>query len=216
MEEIIMANLSDRIKELRLSADMTQEEFGKKFGIVKSTVSLYESGKSTPNDELKKQICDYFNISVDYLLGVSDDKHRNSPSDDKGFFFFFFFDDKDLQEVFVSALKTALETQNMTVSELCEKTEIDVDTCNQYLTGEHAPTLEHLVELSKALDVSIDYLLGQIPKISQAEKKLLNAFENLSEDNQDIIIGKTKELLREQRFDNPPVAADGNRKAVGK
>lgn len=211
-----MANLSDRIKELRLSADMTQEEFGKKFGIVKSTVSLYESGKSTPNDELKKQICDYFNISVDYLLGVSDDKHRNSPSDDKGFFFFFFFDDKDLQEVFVSALKTALETQNMTVSELCEKTEIDVDTCNQYLTGEHAPTLEHLVELSKALDVSIDYLLGQIPKISQAEKKLLNAFENLSEDNQDIIIGKTKELLREQRFDNPPVAADGNRKAVGK
>lgn len=216
MEEIIMANLSDRIKELRLSADMTQEEFGKKFGIVKSTVSLYESGKSTPNDELKKQICDYFNISVDYLLGVSDDKHRNSPSDDKGFFFFFFFDDKDLQEVFVSALKTALETQNMTVSELCEKTEINVDTCNQYLTGEHAPTLEHLVELSKALDVSIDYLLGQVPKIGQAEKKLLNAFENLSEDNQDIIIGKTKELLREQRFDNPPVAADGNRKAVGK
>ena len=211
-----MANLSDRIKELRLSADMTQEEFGKKFGIVKSTVSLYESGKSTPNDELKKQICDYFNISVDYLLGVSDDKHRNSPSDDKGFFFFFFFDDKDLQEVFVSALKTALETQNMTVSELCEKTEIDVDTCNQYLTGEHAPTLEHWVELSKALDVSIDYLLGQVPKISQAEKKLLNAFKNLSEDNQDIIIGKTKELLREQRFDNPPVAADGNRKAVGK
>lgn len=195
---------------------MTQEEFGKKFGIVKSTVSLYESGKSTPNDEIKKQICDYFNISVDYLLGVSDDKHRNSPSDDNGFFFFFFFDDKDLQEVFVSALKTALETQNMTVSELCEKTEIDVDTCNQYLTGEHAPTLEHLVELSKALDVSIDYLLGQVPKISQAEKKLLNAFENLSEDNQDIIIGKTKELLREQRFDNPPVAADGNRKAVGK
>lgn len=211
-----MANLSDRIKELRLSADMTQEEFGKKFGIVKSTVSLYESGKSTPNDEIKKQICDYFNISVDYLLGVSDDKHRNSPSDDNGFFFFFFFDDKDLQEVFVSALKTALGTQNMTVSELCEKTEIDVDTCNQYLTGEHAPTLEHLVELSKALDVSIDYLLGQVPKISQAEKKLLNAFENLSEDNQDIIIGKTKELLREQRFDNPPVAADGNRKAVGK
>ena len=104
----------------------------------------------------------------------------------------------------------------MTVSELCEKTEIDVDTCNQYLTGEHAPTLEHLVELSKALDVSIDYLLGQVPKISQAEKKLLNAFENLSEDNQDIIIGKTKELLREQRFDNPPVAADGERKASGK
>lgn len=50
-----MANLSDRIKSLRLSANMTQEEFGKKFGIVKSTVSLYESGKSTPNDETKNK-----------------------------------------------------------------------------------------------------------------------------------------------------------------
>lgn len=63
-------SLSDRIKSLRLSADMTQEEFGKKFGIVKSTVSLYESGKSTPNDQIKKQICDYFHVSLDYLLGV--------------------------------------------------------------------------------------------------------------------------------------------------
>lgn len=62
-----MANLSDRIKSLRLSAEMTQEEFGKKFGIVKSTVSLYESGKSTPNDQIKKQICDYFHVSLDYF-----------------------------------------------------------------------------------------------------------------------------------------------------
>ena len=64
-----MPSLSDRIKSLRLSVDMTQEEFGKKFGIVKSTVSLYESGKSTPNDQIKKQICDYFHVSLDYLLG---------------------------------------------------------------------------------------------------------------------------------------------------
>lgn len=69
-----MATLSDRIKELRLSFNMTQEEFGKKFGIVKSTVSLYESGKSTPNDETKMQICDYFDVSLDYLFGR--DRHR--------------------------------------------------------------------------------------------------------------------------------------------
>ena len=51
-----MASLADRIKQLRLSANMTQEEFGQKFGIVKSTVSLYENGKSTPNDQIKKKI----------------------------------------------------------------------------------------------------------------------------------------------------------------
>ena len=65
-----MASLADRIKQLRLSANMTQEEFGQKFGIVKSTVSLYENGKSTPNDQIKKNICEYFKISMDYLMGA--------------------------------------------------------------------------------------------------------------------------------------------------
>jgi len=66
-----MTELSKRIKELRRNADLTQSEFGRIFGIVKSTVSLYESGKSTPNDELKLKICKYFNVSADYLLGIS-------------------------------------------------------------------------------------------------------------------------------------------------
>ena len=73
-----MSNLSDRLKSLRLSANMTQEEFGKKFGIVKSTVSLYESGKSTPNDQIKKQICSYFNVTVDYLLGIDHPEDINN------------------------------------------------------------------------------------------------------------------------------------------
>jgi transcriptional regulator with XRE-family HTH domain len=69
-----MADLASRIKELRTSEGLTQEEFGKIFGIVKSTVSLYEKGKSSPNDELKEQICDHFKISLDYLAGRSDNK----------------------------------------------------------------------------------------------------------------------------------------------
>lgn len=69
-----MADLANRIKELRKSKNLTQTEFGQIFGIVKSTVSLYESGKSTPNDEIKKKICEYFNVSFDYLLGRTDKK----------------------------------------------------------------------------------------------------------------------------------------------
>ncbi|MDK2812736.1 MAG: hypothetical protein PWQ78_946 [Petrotoga sp.] len=67
-----MATIGDRIKQLRLENNLTQEEFGKIFGIVKSTVSMYESNKSTPDDELKKKIAEYFNVSLDWLMGVSD------------------------------------------------------------------------------------------------------------------------------------------------
>ena len=72
-----MSKLASRIKSLRKEKDLTQEEFGKLFGIVKSTVSLYESGKSTPDDETKKKIADYFGVSLDYLMGASNIK---SPS----------------------------------------------------------------------------------------------------------------------------------------
>lgn len=206
---------SIRIAELRKSLGLSQEELAAKLNISQKSISKYERGDRRPSYEVLVAMSSLFGVSTDYLLGKTDDTPRNKQSNSNGFFFFFF-DDNDLQEVFVSTLKDVLEAQNMTISELCEKTEIDIDTCNQYLAGEHEPSLEHLVRLSKALDVSIDYLLGQVPNTSPAEKKLLNAFENLSEDNQDIIIGKTKELLREQRFDNPPVAADGERKASGK
>lgn len=75
-----MNKLASRIKLLRKEKDLTQEEFGKLFGIVKSTVSLYESGKSTPDDETKRRVADYFGVSLDYLMGSSD--IRNPYKDD--------------------------------------------------------------------------------------------------------------------------------------
>lgn len=62
--------IGDRIKELRLSQNLTQEQFGKLFGIVKSTVSLYENNRSVPDDEIKTAICRYFHVSMDYLMGI--------------------------------------------------------------------------------------------------------------------------------------------------
>lgn len=51
--------------------------------------------------------------------------------------------------------------------------------------------------------------------LSQSEEKIMVTFRNLNEDNQDIIIGKAKELLREQLYADP-VAAGELRKASGK
>lgn len=210
-----MANISDRIKSLRLSADMTQKEFGDIFGIVKSTVSLYESGKSTPNDELKMQICSYFGISTDYLLGLTDErcpvpKKEDHPisiqSDNNSRFFFFFFDEL-LKDVFVSRLKKSLDEKGLSLDEFSKTVSFDTEKCVAYLSGKCEPSLEDLIEISHTLGVSIDYLLGQIPTITSLEKKLLNTFVKLDEDNQDIIIGKAKELLKEQRCESS-VAAD--------
>ncbi|MBS5886271.1 MAG: helix-turn-helix transcriptional regulator [Clostridium sp.] len=79
-----MITLSDRLKELRKSNNLTQEELGKILGVGKTTISMYENGNSTPNDEIKMIIADYFNVTLDYLLGKSDiknyDKVKKEPT----------------------------------------------------------------------------------------------------------------------------------------
>ncbi len=69
-----MSNFTIRFKELRKSAGFTQDELANKLGIVKSTVSMYETGKRQPDFEKLEEIADLFNVNMDYLLGRSDVK----------------------------------------------------------------------------------------------------------------------------------------------
>lgn len=73
--------LGSRLKILRLEAKLTQEEFGKPYSLKKSTVSQYESGSSRPDDELKKRIAKDFNVSLDWLMGISDIRRPSIVSD---------------------------------------------------------------------------------------------------------------------------------------
>jgi len=59
----------DRLKFLRLNKKMTQEELGKKFNVIKQTISSWENGNSRPDIDLASDLADFFNVTIDYLLG---------------------------------------------------------------------------------------------------------------------------------------------------
>lgn len=61
--------LGKRIKKLRENKKLNQLEFSKILNISNTTLSQYEAGNRTPSDEIKEKVADYFNVSVDYLLG---------------------------------------------------------------------------------------------------------------------------------------------------
>ena len=65
--------IGERLLELRKSAELTQDELGQILRINKHSISSYEREKSEPPDALKIEIARYFHVSVDYLLGVTDD-----------------------------------------------------------------------------------------------------------------------------------------------
>lgn len=59
---------NERLKELRKSRHLTQDEFSKQSGIGRSAVSMYESGKRMPSYEALEQIADFFNVSMGSLI----------------------------------------------------------------------------------------------------------------------------------------------------
>lgn len=65
-----MKYISDRLKELRGAESQTA--VAKRLGISQQGWARYETGKILPGAEMIRQICSKFNISADWLLGLSD------------------------------------------------------------------------------------------------------------------------------------------------
>lgn len=59
----------DRLKKLRMSMGVTQEDLGNILKVTKSTICCYERGTRTPTLENLIDLSDYFQVSIDYLLG---------------------------------------------------------------------------------------------------------------------------------------------------
>lgn len=60
---------SDRLKKIRKEKKVTQEELAKIIGVERSTIGKYESTTTIPSPDILTKLADYFNVSVDYLLG---------------------------------------------------------------------------------------------------------------------------------------------------
>lgn len=71
--------IGERLYDLRKNADLTQDALSSILNINKHSISSYERNKSEPSDELKILIANYFQVSVDYLLGLTDNPHPNKP-----------------------------------------------------------------------------------------------------------------------------------------
>ena len=65
---------SERLKELRKQAHLTQVELANKLGIVQSSYADWERGKKKPTQDNLVKIAQVLNVSVDYLVGNSEEK----------------------------------------------------------------------------------------------------------------------------------------------
>lgn len=69
-----MSTFGERLKELRKEYRLTQDDLAKILYLNKSSISKYENGKNGAENEILEKLADYFDVSIDYLLGRSDIK----------------------------------------------------------------------------------------------------------------------------------------------
>ena len=65
--------IGKQLKHLRRAKAYTQQELADRLDVSKSAISAYEQDRKVPSLETLIQLATYFNVSVDYLLGVEQD-----------------------------------------------------------------------------------------------------------------------------------------------
>ena len=67
-----MIIFQQRIKELREEKELTQAELGVLLGLSYQTIGHYETGFTQPSLETLAKMCEVFDITAGYLLGLED------------------------------------------------------------------------------------------------------------------------------------------------
>lgn len=210
--------LGQQLKMLREIKGKSQQEVCTALNIEQSTLANYENDKRIPKLEILIKLAEYYNVSVDCLLGL-----KKVDSNENCYNYFY-------EEGLVNwNIRKKSEELGITYDNALARTDIERDRFDQLWYGNSQPYAEELIRFAHVLDVSVDYLLDESQKDKLTNKEamvlnyysqypdevldLLGAFCSLNRKQRTIIIGKCFELE-----DSSSVAADEEptRKAVGK
>ena len=68
----------EQIKSLRMCKGLNQVELAKIFGVTKQSVSNWENENIMPSVDMLIKIANFFNVSTDYLLGLTEQHALNT------------------------------------------------------------------------------------------------------------------------------------------
>lgn len=72
LESVIIMQKYQRIRDLREDADLTQKQVGEAINVPQRTYAYYESGQRMVPPQVLCALADFYNVSVDYILGRTD------------------------------------------------------------------------------------------------------------------------------------------------
>lgn len=71
----------ERLKTLRNEKKLRQEDVAKKIGIARTTYAMYEQEKREPDNDTLQKLANFYEVSVDFLLGRTNDSSHAGKKD---------------------------------------------------------------------------------------------------------------------------------------
>ncbi|MFR1739739.1 MAG: helix-turn-helix domain-containing protein [Clostridium sp.] len=170
-----MNNFGDRFKEQRQKKGLTQQELADIFHINRSSISRYEKNQQVPEVQLLQKICDFFEVSIDYL--VNGDTNENNSSQIKN-------------TLFGKRLIQLRTEKNLTQQQVASKIHSSKANISRYESNSIEPNLKTLNELAELFDVSVDFLLGRTTVRKQPDTLAFHSapgYEKLNDEDRQYI-----------------------------
>ena len=174
--------------------NITAYRFCKDTGISTSTISAWKNRKSKISPDLAEIICEYFGVSIDYLLtGKTSQSQNNAISISTG-------------AIIYSTFENLCHKHNVTAYRVCKETGLTTATISNWKAGRYTPKTDKLQKIADYFDIPLDNLLStNIKDISNIEKtsESLDLFQKYKE---------LKNLLRQGKTN--PIYINGKEKNI--
>lgn len=142
-----MSKLSENLTELMQEDGYNQSSIANVLKTPRAKISLYQSGKSSPNFKFFVAFLELFNCSADFLIGRSEEPQR----------------EKVYKPVppFGAHLNKLFSESKLKKSALIESKNISWNTLHNWLTGNALPNIGSLEKLADFFDCSVDFVIGR-------------------------------------------------------
>ena len=141
-------NFVERVRFLSNMYDYSQTDIANGTGISKNQISKYVSGIYLPTLKNALKLSKFFDCSLDYLFGIENIPNKyNAPLDEPIFELFF----KRLEKL----------TQGKSLLSICKEFNLTRNSFYEWKYKKTFPTMENLIKLALAFDVSIEFLIGR-------------------------------------------------------
>lgn len=139
--------LGKRINELRRASGMTQEELGKKLGVIKQTVSSWENDSSEPNHAATIALAKLFGVTTDYLLGAEGDTMGTEETIN------------EITQRVGRNIRSIREQAGLSQDEFAEGFSVKQPTVANWETGKRQPDLNMLIQIAQFGGTNLDDLV---------------------------------------------------------